>query len=439
MTYYLPQSIILLSLILSTLTISTTAQSKPRSLILPLTKDRATNQILTRLEIGTPRVSRKFIVDIAGRQLWLDCYSGYSNSSSTYRLARCGSAACSVGKAECPGPCLLPPRPGCFNNTCVVVTLNPIRTTAGISPLSLDTVSLHSTSTSGARGGPRVSIPNFIFACEDEFQLDNLAAGVEGAVGLSSERIGLPSQISTAFGGSLRREFALCLPSDSNSDGVLFFGAAPYVIANRVDYSTRFKYTRLVKNYERTASPNVPGAEIPAYFVRITSILVSESPIPINSSLLEFRRTGIGGSAISTVDPYTILDSSIYRSLVRAFESSETMKKVKKAAAVAPFGNCYQKKDLSIGRMGLEVPKISLVFESREVKWDLFGENSMVDVNDDVACLGFVDGGSDTTSSIVLGAHQMQDNLVHFDLHSSRMGFTNSLLLEGVRCSLFHI
>ncbi|CAI0551686.1 unnamed protein product, partial [Linum tenue] len=117
--------------IISTLTISTIAQSKPRSLILPLTKDRATNQILTRLEIGTPRVSRNFIVDIAARQLWLDCYSGYSNSSSTYRLARCGSAACSVGKADCPGPCLLPPRPGCFNNTCVVLTRNPIRTTAG--------------------------------------------------------------------------------------------------------------------------------------------------------------------------------------------------------------------------------------------------------------------------------------------------------------------
>ncbi|CAI0391888.1 unnamed protein product [Linum tenue] len=182
----LPHSIILLSLILSTLTISTIAQSKPRSLILPLTKDRATNQILTRLDLGTPQVSRNFIVDIAGRQLWLDCYSGFSNSSSTYRLARCGSAACSVSKAECKSPYFLPPQPGCFNNSCIILTRNPIRTTGGRSEVALDTVSLHSTSTSGARGGPRISIPNFIFACETVFGLDNLAAGVEGALGLSA-------------------------------------------------------------------------------------------------------------------------------------------------------------------------------------------------------------------------------------------------------------
>ncbi|CAN1129430.1 Probable aspartic proteinase GIP2 [Linum perenne] len=449
----LPHSSIFLTLILSTLLIiiSVNAQtsSRPKQLILPITKDRSTLQILTRFNFGTPLVTRTFLLDLTGKQLWLDCYTGYSNSSSTYRLARCGSAACSVADADCLSPCLLPPRPGCNNNTCVVLTRNPIRTTAGIAELALDTVSFLSTPTSGSRPSSfsPVSIPNFIFGCIDSF-LDEFAPGVQGVFGLARDRVSLPSQLSTAFGGgSLRREFALCIPSSSDAEGVLFFGQSPYVFQGN-DISSRFKYTRLVKNYERTASPNVQGAEIPAYFVKITSILVENSPIPINSSLLEFRRTGIGGSMIKTTHPYTILETTIYRSLVRAFEGSELIKRsnVRKVAAVAPLSDCYTKGNLARTRFGMEVPKISLVFENREVKWDILGENSMVDVSNEVMCLGFVDGanapvdgGTDTTASIVIGALQMQDNLLQFDLQSSRMGFSNTMLVDGVRCSSFYI
>ncbi|CAN1280466.1 Probable aspartic proteinase GIP2 [Linum perenne] len=144
---------------------------------------------------------------------------------------------------------------------------------------------------------------------------------------------------------------------------------------------------------------------------------------------------------IKTTHPYTILETTIYRSLVRAFEGSELIKRsnVRKVAAVAPLSDCYTKGNLARTRFGMEVPKISLVFENREVKWDILGENSMVDVSNEVMCLGFVDGGTDTTASIVIGALQMQDNLLQFDLQSSRMGFSNTMLVDGVRCSSFYI
>ncbi|CAN0898663.1 Probable aspartic proteinase GIP2, partial [Linum grandiflorum] len=154
---------LILSTLLLIISINAQTSSRPKQLILPITKDRSTLQILTRFNFGTPPVARTFMLDLTAKQLWLDCYTGYSNSSSTYRLARCGSSACSVADADCLSPCLLPPRPGCNNNTCVVLTENPIRTTMGIAELSLDTVSFLSTSTSGSRASSfsPVSIPNF--------------------------------------------------------------------------------------------------------------------------------------------------------------------------------------------------------------------------------------------------------------------------------------
>ncbi|CAN1807497.1 Probable aspartic proteinase GIP2 [Linum perenne] len=420
------------------------ASSKPTSLILPLSQDGATHQIRTHLHIGTPPVTRTFILDLAGQISCIHCNTGYSTSSSTRRLALCGSSACSLSSARCSGICSSATSHDCHNNTCRLLTQTPFQPTAKLSNIALDTVSLRS-SIGGAKAGKHVSIPNFIFACNNFY--NNLPTGVFGSISLSRSPASVPSQLSSA--GTLAQKFAICLPSAPNSNGIMFFGDSPYVfypsdnVSRSIDVSHRLIYTKLHKNYHRTHSPGVRGAEIPDYFVKITSILVNGSPIRINSTLLEFHPNGIGGTKVSTMHPYSVLESSIYRSIVRAFEK-ELMKtpKVKKAAAVAPFRDCYEKGDLPMTLSGIAVPEIALIFENRDVRWGIDGVNSMVDVSPNVICLGFVDGGPATvsfpTTAAVIGAYQMQGVLVQFDLGSDRLGFTNTLLAESVECSNFH-
>ncbi len=56
----------------------------------------------------------------------------------------------------------------------------------------------------------------------------------------------------------------------------------------------------------------------------------------------------------------------------------------------------------------------------------------------DVWCLGFVDGGANARTSVVIGGHQMEDNLLQFDLESKRLGFSSSILAQGTSCANFN-
>ena len=418
------------------------SSSKPKALILPIVKDSSTLQYLTRLNFGTPSRQKNFVVDLGGQHLWMDCDTDYH--SSTYRPALCGSASCSITKANCNNICPNPRGPGCNNNSCSVVAENSVFGTGGVSEITLDTISLQSTD--GSRAGLPVSISDFIFACAHNWSVTNtLASGANGMIGLGKGRVAFPSQLSSSFGGSFRRKFAICLPSTSKSSGALFLGDSPYHFypgyntSKAIDVSSRFKRTKLHVGYQRTL-PQFQGAEVLEYFVKVTSILVNRKPIPINSTLLEFHRSGIGGSRITTVKPYTILESSIYDSLVKAFDREIATWKVKKVAAVAPFRDCYSIGNLGMSLLGLSVPDITFVFENKDVSWDMYGANSMVEISNDVVCLGFLRGVTETwtTTSIDIGAHQLQDNLLQFDLAASRMAFTNTLLLEEVECSNFN-
>ncbi|CBI26189.3 unnamed protein product, partial [Vitis vinifera] len=59
-------------------------------------------------------------------------------------------------------------------------------------------------------------------------------------------------------------------------------------------------------------------------------------------------------------------------------------------------------------------------------------------VSDNVLCLGFVDGGVNPRTSIVIGGRQLEDNLLQFDLATSRLGFSSSLLSRQTTCSNFN-
>ncbi|KAI3805247.1 hypothetical protein L1987_27451 [Smallanthus sonchifolius] len=402
---------------------------RPKALLLPVTKDSSTLQYVTRINQRTPLVPVSLTLDLGGQFMWANCYTNYV--SSTYRPARCRSAQCSLAKStacsvECPGA----PKPGCNNNTCALMPDNSVTRVATIGDLGSDLVTIQSTD--GKNPGRVVSVPKFLFVCGSA--LDGLANGVVGMAGLGRTSISLPSQLSSAF--SFRRIFAICLTSSTNSPGVVFFGNGPYRFLLNTDASSNLIYTPLIKNPVSTASAYTQGDASSEYFIGVKSIRIGEKVVSINKTLLTINREGYGGTKISTVNPYTVLQTAIYKAVIKAFGNA--LSGVPKVARVAPFGLCFNSTSLGTTRVGPGVPQIDLVLQNSNVFWRIFGANSMVQVREDVSCLGFVDGGFNPMTTIVIGGHQIEDNLLQFDLARSRLGFSSSLLFRQTTCANFN-
>ncbi|KAI3496563.1 hypothetical protein L1887_38928 [Cichorium endivia] len=410
---------------------SSTAQTsfRPKALLLNVTKDPSTLQYVTRINQRTPLVPVSLTLDLGGQFLWANCGTGYV--SSTYLPARCHSAQCSLAKATaCTTECLGPRKPGCNNNTCALMPDNSVTRVATIGDLGSDRVAIQSTD--GRNPGRVAVVPNLLFVCGSA--LDGLAAGVMGMAGLGRTRISLPSQFSSAF--SFPRIFAICLSSSSNSPGVIFFGNGPYRFLLNTEASSNLIYTPLIKNPVSTASAYTQGDASSEYFIGVKSIKINQEVVPINKTLLTINHEGFGGTKISTVNPYTVLHTSIYKAILKAFEKE--LSGVPRVASVSPFGLCFNSTSLGSTRVGPAVPQIDLVLQNKDVFWRTFGANSMVQVSVDVLCLGFVDGGVDVRTSIVIGGHQIEDNLLQFDLARSRLGFSSSLLFQQTTCANFN-
>ncbi|KAJ0093338.1 hypothetical protein Patl1_25444 [Pistacia atlantica] len=400
---------------------STIAQTsfRPKALVLPVSKDTTTLQYVTHINQRTPLVPVKLLVDLGGNFLWVDCEKDFVSSS--YKPARCGSAQCSLASSK-----------ACGGNICGLGPDNPVTYVGTHGDLGQDILSLQSTN--GFNPGRVVSAPSLIFVCGATFLLEGLANGVTGVAGLGRSKIGLPSQFAATF--SFDRKFAVCLSSSSTSNGVIFFGDGPYVLLPNVDVSKSLTYTPLFINPVSTASGYFLGDPSVEYFIGVTTIKVNGKAVPLNSTLLTIDSVGFGGTKISTVNPYTVMETSIYNAFISAFVKE--MGNFTRVTPVAHFGACFSSKGIGSTRVGPAVPQIDLVLQSKSVIWSIYGANSMVQVSKDVVCLGFVDGGVSPRTSIVIGGHQLEDNLLQFDIATSRLGFSSSLLFRQTTCSNFN-
>ncbi|KAK8525024.1 hypothetical protein V6N13_016017 [Hibiscus sabdariffa] len=403
------------------------ASFRPKALVLSVSKDGSTNQYITQIKQRTPLVPVKLTLDLGAESLWVDCDQTYV--SSTYKPARCNSGQCNLARSKSCGSCFDGPKPGCNNNTCSLFPANNFNNAATSGEVAQDVVSVQSTD--GKSSGEVVSTPKFLFTCGSAFLLDGLASGVKGVAGLGRTKISMPSQFSAAFG--FARKFAVCL---GPSNGVVFFGDGPYsFLPFNVDISKSLVYTPLILNPVSTAPASFQGDPSSDYFIGVTGILVNEKPVSFNKTLLSINREGHGGTKISTVAPYTVMQTSIYKAVVRAF--IKEIPSVPRVRAVAPFGACFDAKSIGSTRLGPGVPNIDLVLPNNVV-WRIIGLNSMVHVGNDILCLGFVDGGSEPTTSIVIGGHQIENNLLQFDLAASRLGFSSTLMFPKTTCSNFN-
>ncbi|KAB2599557.1 basic 7S globulin [Pyrus ussuriensis x Pyrus communis] len=244
--------------------------------------------------------------------------------------------------------------------------------------------------------------------------------------GLGRAKIGLPSQFASAF--SFHRKFAFCLSSSTSSNGVVFYGNGPYVLNHNV-VSVSLVYTPLLLNHYSTGPAYMEGQASSDYFINVKSIKINDESVPLNTSL-----------PISTVNPYTVLENTIYTAFVDLF-LKEVPAHIPRVAPVEPFGACFNSTHIGRTRVGPAVPTIDSVLQSGSVYWRFLGANSMVQVNEEVLCLGFVDAGlspSNPMTSIVIGGLQLEENFLQFDLAASRLGFCNSLLSGPTTCADFN-
>ncbi|XP_058723800.1 probable aspartic proteinase GIP2 [Vicia villosa] len=394
---------------------SVSASSQPNSFILPIKKDPSTNLFYTSLGIGTPRTNFNLVIDLAAENLWYDCDTHYNSSS--YTPIQCGSKQCpDIGCTSCNGPF----KPGCTNNTCPASATNSLAKFIFGGGLGQDFIFISQYKVSGLLSSC-LDTGGFT----DDSPLNGLPKNTKGIIGLARSNLSLPTQL--ALKNNLPTKFSLCLPS-SNKQGFT------NLLVGSDEVSKFVQTTPLIVNPVSTGAVSVKGVPSNEYFIDVKAIKIDGHVLNLKPSLLSIDKKGNGGTKISTITAFTELQTSVYKPFIRDFLKKASDRKLKRVKSVAPFEACFD--STSIGN---SVPRIDLVLQ-KGVQWTIHETNLMVYVKKNVACLGIVDGGTEsrmsfTKASIVIGGHQLVDNLLVFDLSSSKLSFSSSLLVHNASCS----
>ncbi|KAG8389365.1 hypothetical protein BUALT_Bualt02G0221700 [Buddleja alternifolia] len=300
--------------------------------------------------------------------------------------------------------------------------------------------SLYMPTTDGRNPGQLSLITGFTFLCTERSSIKGLVRGASGIAGLGRSRLSMAAQVSNISSQDLM--FALCLSGSPSAPGVAFFGSSgPYYFYPEIDLSKYLNYTPLLSTPARSTAKSHSNNPSHEYFISLTSIKVNGKVIEFDRTLLTVDHKGYGGTKLSSVTPYTRLQTTIFKALTEAFVNESAALNLTVTTPVKPFKVCYNADDVMSTRVGPGVPTVDLVLHEDDVVWRIFGSNSMVRIfrgGADVWCLGVVDGGAKPKTAIVIGGHQMEDNLLQFDLESKRLGFSSSVLVHGTMCANFN-
>ncbi|KAL0458092.1 UNVERIFIED_CONTAM: putative aspartic proteinase GIP2 [Sesamum latifolium] len=299
------------------------------------------------------------------------------------------------------------------------------QTTTLFSPIKKDANKLQANAGAGCNGKPGPGCSNDTCAYFPE----NPVTGKGGMGLILSDKFALPTAKNPAQFGPV-----------SQIGIALFNSAGPYNFSPKIDASKLLTYTPLISGPRGSDTEIFYWLKSPDYYIGLTSFRVNGKVVLLNQTLLAIDENGLGGTKLSTSKPYTVLQSSIFKALTDAFVKESDALNLTRVKPVAPFSMCYAADKIPRTRVGPAVPTIDLVLGNKKVLWRIHGSNSMVRIkkdNLDAWCLGFVDSGDAPKTSIVIGGHQLEDNLVQFDLERERLGFSSSLLLRGTTCANF--
>ncbi|KAG5587080.1 hypothetical protein H5410_047514 [Solanum commersonii] len=388
-----------------------------------ITKDHETLLYTLSLYLNSPPQLTNLLLDLSASYSWIDC-----SNSFTHRSISCNSPLCSViGSRTCAKCFHSPNHDDCSTSPCVLSPLNPVTHKSSTGKAIVESIALPVTD--GRNPGQLRGFSEFFLSCSKKSLLKGLTKGVAGLAGLGRSRFSLTTQVSTSF--SSTHTFALCLSGSPSAPGVAFFGSAgPYYFLPEIDLSKTLRYTPLI--------PNPVHSD---YFINLTSIKVNGVTVQLNQNISAVDQQGFGGTKLSTITPYTTLQSNIYSAFTETFVNESAKLNLTVTNPVEPFKVCYNADEVLDTKVGPTVPTVDLVMDNDDVFWRIFGSNSMVRIvrNDvDVWCLGFLDGGIKTETSIIIGGHQMENNLLQFDLEQEKLGFSSSVLAYSTSCSNFN-
>ncbi|KAL8524748.1 hypothetical protein ACS0TY_014382 [Phlomoides rotata] len=377
----------------------------PKAAIFPVSKDPSTHQYVAQVFMSENLTPINLVVDLNGPFVWVD--SRFRSDSASQKPISSFSLKCSMAKPI--KGCYKPSGPEYNSKTCTLQAENTISRISTSADLNEDVMAMEFWD--GIGSGSFAKSENFLFLSAPNLLLKSLANDVKGMLGLGNSRISLPSQFSTAF-GFFNRKFSLCL---SQSKGAIFLGGSPF----ESQISSSMMSTPLISKKSSLQK---------GYYLDVSSIKISGKKLSLKKGVLEAK--------ISTIVPYTLMESKIYGAFVESFVKEATSLNLTLVPPVSPFEVCFSSKGVENPRLGPNVPTIDLVLQSEMVKFRILGRNSMVFVNDEVMCLGILDGGLNAKDSITIGGFQMEDYLLEFNLGNSMLGFS-SLLMGEKKCSDF--
>ncbi|RZC47057.1 hypothetical protein C5167_039999 [Papaver somniferum] len=385
--------------------------SRPANIMFDLGRDSSTLQYWIKITQGTPQTAMKLVLDLGGKLPWLRCHKGYNSSS--IRPVKCTTTLCSLASKPVNSTCL--PK-----KTCSIYTSNPVTKSVGKGELMSDRVAVKS-NPDDSEGIPVVSPRRFAFGCTTTSNfLSGLFKGAKGVAGLGrSSALSVVTQFAVGF--RLPRIFALELSGGFSNN--VYFGGGPYI---HPDFSSESNTNRILEYTPLLVNPKSTDE----YFVDLKSIQIHGKTVPIDKKLISINKeTGVGGTKIDIQTPYTTLETSIYKAVIKVYNEWAKSENITMVAAVAPFTSCYMSSTLPswlYSGFRISPPSLSFVFPKNQLNvawWDLFK------VNDAVHCVAFVDGGSNPLTSIVIGAAQI--GFLEFDISRSRLGFMQPNYMSG--------
>ncbi|PHT54831.1 hypothetical protein CQW23_03317 [Capsicum baccatum] len=316
---------------------------QPKTFFLAVEKDPTSLQHRAEIQQRTHLVPIKLSIYLVGDSLWVDCEKGYN--SSTYKPAQSKSKQCKLESTTQCADCLIgfvERSPGCNRDACYNIIENPLAEILSRGEILTDLFQ--------------------IYYFRSRFQNNS-------------------SQLLNLF---LSRKFGICLSSSIERNGIIFIGNSPYMLNGGFDALRDLICTPILNSpYDI-----VRDKKISEYYIKVSSISINGKNVPLNKTLLSLEKKG--GTNISTDLPYTMLATSIYNAVTKAFVAA-IPKEVRSVPPVEPFTTCFNSRDIRISRLGFNAPEINIGLHKKKVHWTITGANSLVKVNEDVVCLAFVE------------------------------------------------